>query len=793
MPSTMLLPATLVATYAVLLLLLAARDRAAIGIGARRWLIPALFVAGIAAAVHVLPEDAHLTAPYDALFPSDLTPGALFVLATDLMLVFFGCQTLRYLQYRSVIVWLLAGMIWWIAQAVMLSVDPVLAIGEVGWLDTLLDPLTSTSALLIGGWIVGGVWMLGAAFIAYYRAHLPEVANRALFWAILVPLIWIGSVAGTNGDAIFAKLGWAIQFLGLLGACYSVMARRVISIRHTLRWTVALVLMVVTTTLFFFGLVMIGVQLQEDGNATPVVIIVLAAVASIFFLALQALQQVIARFWGASADGLPPLLRRYSEEIAGIVDLDALVNVTVRTVGYVLRVRRAGVILVSGEDAEGLMLESPPQSDSDQPPTSCTLKFDSPILRHLLDRRAPLLQYDLDFERVYTTADLAERAFFQSLRMSVYAPVFVQGRLVGLVCCGAKNSDDAFSRRDLEVLMTIANQVGFALRNARLVDDLRRREAEQAQLNRALSTTTDQLEKLDTVKTDFITVASHELRTPLAQIRGYTDILEAMNEEGALDEDQVTGMTSSLRKAADRLENLIGAMLDVSQIDVNAMDLAFADITVESVMRMAIEPLTESIRHRKLMLSARGLRHLPHIQADQQRLVQAFRNVITNAIKYTPDGGRIDITGVVENDEVIVQIKDSGIGIDASDQELIFKKFFRVQDPKLHSTGATKFMGGGPGLGLTIARGVIEGHGGRIWVESEGCNAEKLPGSTFFIALPLHPPTGARRVLPFEVAGQSGQIVISTSNGPRSFDETMVASHTPPQPLPAVRPPSPER
>ncbi len=787
----MLLPATIVVAYAVLLILLAARDRAAIGIGARRWLVPALFVAGVGTALHLIPHDTHLNVPYDMLFPGDLTPPAAAVLLVDLMLVLYGCQTLRYLHYRSVMVWLLAGSIWWAAQAVMLSSNPALAVGEAGWLDVLLDPITSTGALLAGGWIAGVLWMLGAALIAFYRAHLPEVANRALFWAITVPMVWIGAVMGTSGESIFAKFGWMIQFAGLLGAAYSVMARRVISIRHTLRWTVALLMMIVTTTLFFFGLVMIGVQLEQDDSARPTFIAVLAIALAIFFLALQAFQQFITRVWSTSGEGLPPLLRRYSEEIAGIVDLDALLNVTVRTVSYVLRARRGGVILVSGEDAEGLMLETPAQNAGDLPAATAKLKFDSPIVRTLLDRRAPLLQYDLDFDRIYSTADSAERAFFQTLRMSVYAPVFVQGHLVGLVCCGAKTSDEAFSRRDLEVLMTIANQVGFALRNARLVDDLRRREAEQAQLNRALSTTTDQLEKLDGVKTDFITVASHELRTPLAQIRGYTDILEAMNEDGSLDEDQVLGMTGSLRKAADRLENLISAMLDVSQIDVNAMDLAFNEITVESIMRMAIEPLTESIRHRKLMLSARGLRHLPPIQADHQRLVQAFRNVVLNAIKYTPDGGRIDITGRLESDEIIVQVKDSGIGIDTSDQELIFKKFFRVQDPKLHSTGATKFMGGGPGLGLTIARGVIEGHGGRIWVESAGCDADTLPGSTFFIALPLHPPTGTRRVLPFEVAGQSGQLVVSSPPA-HTFDDTLVGSHTPPQPLPAVRPASHE-
>jgi signal transduction histidine kinase len=148
---------------------------------------------------------------------------------------------------------------------------------------------------------------------------------------------------------------------------------------------------------------------------------------------------------------------------------------------------------------------------------------------------------------------------------------------------------------------------------------------------------------------------------------------------------------------------------------------------------------------------------LPPFQADSQRLVQAFRNIIVNAVKYTPDGGRIEIKGVLqpselltEPDYLLVSVSDTGVGIDRENLELVFRKFYRASDPSYHSTGAYKFMGAGPGLGLTIAQGVIEGHGGKIWAESSGHSMETFPGTTFYVRLPIKPPETARRVLPFQ-------------------------------------------
>ena len=141
------------------------------------------------------------------------------------------------------------------------------------------------------------------------------------------------------------------------------------------------------------------------------------------------------------------------------------------------------------------------------------------------------------------------------------------------------------------------------------------------------------------------------------------------------------------------------------------------------------------------------------MRADAPRLVQAFGQIISNAIKFTPDSGRIDIGARVlppENNQPVrieIVVADSGIGIDPKYHALIFDKFYHVGSAAVHSTSNTKFMGGGPGLGLPIAKGVIERHGGQIRVESAAHDPQKFPGTRFYIVLPIKPPAFDPRAL----------------------------------------------
>jgi len=163
---------------------------------------------------------------------------------------------------------------------------------------------------------------------------------------------------------------------------------------------------------------------------------------------------------------------------------------------------------------------------------------------------------------------------------------------------------------------------------------------------------------------------------------------------------------------------------------------------MQVTMRRIQADFEEAAAERQLTIQLENLEDLPHVKADPTMLVKVYQNLVGNAIKYTPDGGMITISGQAVSDSelgecVEMLVHDTGIGIDPEYHELIFEKFFQTGTVALHSSGETKFKGGGPGLGLAIVRGIIQAHNGRIWIESPGYDEQNCPGSTFHILLPV--------------------------------------------------------
>jgi len=244
-----------------------------------------------------------------------------------------------------------------------------------------------------------------------------------------------------------------------------------------------------------------------------------------------------------------------------------------------------------------------------------------------------------------------------------------------------------------------------------------------------------QMQRVDKSKSAFISVAAHELKTPLTLIEGYASMMEDLMREnkGVSLDSLLAGISTGI----ERLRTIVDDMIDVSMIDNNLLQLNYQPIQVSQMIEALSIEFKTIMRTRKLTMDIQNYEGSKQwIYIDSARIMQALRNVINNAIKYTPDGGAITINGRKLPGFIEVIITDTGIGISPENQAVIFEKFGQLGRVELHSSGKTKFKGGGPGLGLPIARGILEAHGGSIWAESKGYDEIRCPGSTFHILLP---------------------------------------------------------
>jgi len=246
------------------------------------------------------------------------------------------------------------------------------------------------------------------------------------------------------------------------------------------------------------------------------------------------------------------------------------------------------------------------------------------------------------------------------------------------------------------------------------------------------------LEQMDRTKTRFIQVAAHELRTPLTIVQGYAQLIEAKASEDV----RFSKWSAGIIDGTDRMVDIIDNMLDVSRIDTNQLSVMPVELQIDQVVEKVVATFKPAAEQRNITLITQGLVSLPSIRGDKELLYKLFYHIIMNAIKFTPDGGRVVLEGctieTATGPQIKVTVQDTGIGIDPQNHELVFEKFYQTGEILLHSSGKTKFKGGGPGLGLAISRGIVEAHGGRIWIESPGYDEVKTPGTTVYIQLPVH-------------------------------------------------------
>ncbi|HXV99285.1 MAG TPA: GAF domain-containing sensor histidine kinase, partial [Anaerolineae bacterium] len=290
-------------------------------------------------------------------------------------------------------------------------------------------------------------------------------------------------------------------------------------------------------------------------------------------------------------------------------------------------------------------------------------------------------------------------------RSMLVVPVTREEKVIGVIDLES-TTPDYFTSDDVAFIKLLVSPAAIAIQNAQLYEQVK--EANQA-------------------KTEFMDIAAHDLKLPMTNIKGYSKLLQ-MGAGGTLTDKQ-KDFLGVISNNVDRMDRLVKDLLDISRIEAGRIRLQIEDVQMRDVINEVIESSQNQIQSKNLNLKLDVDDDLPELRADYSRMVQIMTNLISNAYKYTPDGGSITVTAKPYNNGTLqgisVTVKDTGYGIAPDDQAKLFTKFFRASDQNIRDEPGT-------GLGLSITKTMIETHGGELTFESE-----LGKGTSFTFTVPL--------------------------------------------------------
>jgi len=384
-------------------------------------------------------------------------------------------------------------------------------------------------------------------------------------------------------------------------------------------------------------------------------------------------------------------LMEISRTLTSTLDLDRLLeqivlaatDLTNTEVASILLMSRAGTLRFEAAiDVTGFSL------------ASIEVPLEGSIAGWVVTHSEPLVIADVRNEPRWSSK-VDDASKFQTRNM-LAVPMRTHNKTIG--CLEAVNKKDgSFTDEDVYTLTTLAAQAAVAIENARLFE-----------------------------QSDLIAEMVHELRTPLAAIKATTHIL--MRPE--LSEERRLQMIQTISQETDRLTRMTTEFLDLARLESGRTRLAHKPVDIAALIHDAVEMVREQAGTRHVTLHVQiKPREMPSIQGDAEKLKQVLLNLLTNAIKYNRENGEVWVKAVLQDQQIEVSVRDTGLGISPENLSHIFEKFYRVSDTEGYTQGT--------GLGLAIAKRIVEGHGGNIWVESE-----QGKGTTFTFTLPL-PQTAA--------------------------------------------------
>ena len=651
--------------------------------------------------------------------------------------------TTREFTRRDIRTWVGIGVFWGLVIAAI--VTNIFNLGEVVWTNGVaaLTRDRLAPALSALGWFVFTVGALVSVRSAYARSRQPLLRNRLNYWTPVFILVFINDVLLIAGREI---PGNPFRTAAAVMAMYVVITHNPPDLRVIARRVLTYIL----TTLVILGFYVAGSSVSQtlfnvlpSYNPLAVGAAIAIVLSMVFTPLLSIIRRMVDKWFKLEQIQATKTLHAYSQQISNILDMQKLANVAVGLIIEAMDINRGFLFLVdtehTGDGTKSYNIRAV-RNPGERQIKILTLEEESPIVEHFLQDQRPLLQYDLDLLPTYRSVSATDREWYQRLESEVYIPIFSKREWIGMLALGAKISGNRYSEEDLVTLATLANQTAVALENARLVENLIQLNNELRQAYRDLDKANRDLERLDQTKSDFISIASHELRTPLTTMIGYTEMLI---EDQSLPE-MAHEMLKGISKGTRRLHEIVDSMFDIAQIDARSLQLNLTPVDTSIIVKDVAMRMEKTIRERQQSLTL-DIPPLPQVKADPNLLEKLFQHLLNNAVKFTPNNGMIRVTAKTasnngdssSNRGIEIVVSDTGVGIDPSAHDVIFSKFYQPGELSKHSTSKTRFKGSGAGLGLALSKGIVEAHGGRIWVESDGYDEEKFPGSQFHIFLPL--------------------------------------------------------
>ena len=411
----------------------------------------------------------------------------------------------------------------------------------------------------------------------------------------------------------------------------------------------------------------------------------------------RALERKTLQQENARLKALIPLFK-LSHAFVTVTDLDALLQ-QVLQVAVQETAAGLGVLMLMNETSGDLEVRAV-ATDRGSEPLGDTYRLRDEIARKTMQSGQGIVwQNESGLEPFFAL----ERVNTQ-VNTAVALPLIVQGETIGILSLGKRGEGTAFAHSDVELFSVLASQAAIAIQNAHLFTRIRNAY--------------EKLSALDHLKSEVINIASHELRTPLAIISTYTDLIEQTSQP------QQQEYLSTIAGAVDRLTLLMNNITDLKCLEAGEMELQRGELSLSQLLAEVMDQVSPLAASKGQFITTQVDDQPPDIHADGPKIKIVLQNLLTNAIKFTPEGGSITVEAEATGNGVHVAVHDTGIGIPEKEWEWIFKPLHQLENSLVRQHA-------GIGIGLALAKNLVELHGGRIWVESTVGH-----GSTFHFTIP---------------------------------------------------------